>query len=317
MNDSATPASITRPTRPAATATFAVLLLALLWGMNWPAVRIALNGFAPWTFRAAGLTAGGLLLLAIAIARSQPLAVPAGQRLRLMVAGVLNIAGFNLFTTFAQLSGSTSRAAIITFTMPMWAVLFAWLALDERPDRRRVAAIVLGCCGLALLVAPLFAVRPLQLAGAGYALGAGISWAAGTVFLKRHPISAAPFAVAGWQLLIGAAVAAGGMAMFEPAPSLSGIGWQPWVAFGYHAVLAVALAYFIWFEVVAQLPASVASLGTLLIPVVGVLGAVLVLGERPDASDLLGFAAIGAAAWAALRAPAAQTRPSPPPRAGT
>ena len=123
--------------------------------------------------------------------------------------------------------------------------------------------------------------------------------------------------MAGWQLLIGAAVAATGMVLFEPVRLLPGIGWQPWVAFGYHAVLAVALAYFIWFEVVARLPASVASLGTLLIPVVGVVGAMLVLGERPGTSDLLGFAAIGAAAWAALRAPAAQTRPLPRQQAGT
>lgn len=316
MTESSTPGSTKTPTTPPASATLAVLLLALLWGMNWPAVRIALNGFPPWTFRAAGLATGGLLLLALAIARSQPLAVPAGQRLRLLTAGVLNIAGFNMFTTFAQLTGSTSRAAIITYTMPMWVVLFAWLALGERPDRRRVAAIVLGCCGLALLIAPLFAVRPLQLAGAGYALGAGISWATGTVFLKRYPITAAPFAVAGWQLLIGAVVAACGMALFEGMPSLTGIGWQPWVAFGYHSVLAVALAYFIWFEAIARLPASVASLGTLLIPVVGVLGAVLLLGERPGASDLLGFTAIGAAAWAALRAPPAQTRPLPRRRTG-
>ena len=70
-------------------------------------------------------------------------------------------------------------------------------------------------------------------------------------------------------------------------------------------MLATALAYLIWFDVVARLPAGVAALGTLLIPVVGVAGAMLLLGERPDASDLGGFALIIAAAGFALLAPRA------------
>ena len=283
----------------AASSRLAVLSLALLWGLNWPAVRIALGGFGPWGLRAAGLSVAALVLMGVARARGQSLAVPAGHRGRLLLSGLLNIAGFNLCTTFAQLAGTTTRATIVAYTMPMWAVLFAWLLLGERPDRRRWIALGLGAAGLASLALPLL-IHGAPGAGVAFALAAGASWAAGTVAVKRWPVAAQPFAIASWQLWVGAAVAGAGMLMFEGLPDPSRIGALPAAAFVYHAVLAIALGYVIWFDVVAKLPAGTAALGTLMVPVVGVLGAMTLLGERPSTGDLIGFVLIVAAAWTAL-----------------
>jgi drug/metabolite transporter (DMT)-like permease len=286
----------------------AVPLLGVVWGLNWPAVRIALGGIPPWTLRATGLCAGAVVLAAIAVALRRPLSVPRGQRGRLFVSGLLSVAGFNILTTFAQLAGTTTRAAIVTYTMPMWAVLFAWLLLGERPDRRRAMAIAAGAAGLGLLALPLLASGRF-LPGLAFALGAGISWAAGTVYLKRFPIAASPLPIAAWQLAVGGAAAAIGMLVDEGVPTLAAIGVLPArvaLAWVYHVVLAMALAYFLWFEVVARLPAGVAALGTLMVPVVGVLGAMTLLGERPTAADLAGFALILVAAALSL---APQVRP--------
>ena len=103
------------------------IVLALLWGLNWPAVRIALTALPPWTLRGAGLACGALLLLAIAKALGRSLALAPGMAPRVAIAGVLNIAVFNVATAFAQLNTSTSRAAVLTFTMPVFTALFAWL----------------------------------------------------------------------------------------------------------------------------------------------------------------------------------------------
>jgi drug/metabolite transporter (DMT)-like permease len=273
--------------------------LALLWGLNWPAVRIALGSFGPWTFRMLGLSAAGVLLLVLAVMRRQPLRVPAAHLWRLVASGLLNIAGFNLCTVFAQLAGTTSRATIITYTMPMWTVLFAWWLLAERPDRQRIASIALGAAGLAFLLVPGLAEHGVD-RGAWFALGAGASWAAGTVFLKRFPIDASPLATAGWQLLIGSAAAAIGMAGSESMPPLSAVSTTAAAALAYHVIFAMALGYFVWFEVAARLPAGVAALATLMVPVVALSGAMTVLGERPSAADLCGFVLIVAAAWTAL-----------------
>ncbi len=291
-----------RPVPPTNRSLLAVPLLALLWGLNWPAVRIVLGEVAPWTLRALGMGAGAALLFAIVIASGKSLAVPRGQRWRLALAGLLSIAGFNVLVAFAQLSGSTSRAAIVTFTMPVWAILLAWPLLGERPDARRAASLALGVAGLLLLAVPLLRAGGLS-RGVLFALGAGLSWAAGTVLIKRWPVDAAPMPVAAWQLLAGAAAAAAGMLTFEGVPVPRMLSAPAWLALAFHIVLASALAYYLWFEVVARLPAGVAALGTLLVPVVGVSGAMLLLGERPSGFDLGGFALITAAAALALLRP--------------
>jgi drug/metabolite transporter (DMT)-like permease len=302
-------------------AAFAVPVLALLWGLNWPAVRVVLSWWSPWTLRAVGLGASALILFALALARGERLTIAPGQRLRLCLSALLTIAGFNLCTAFAQTAGSTSRAAIVTFTMPVWAVIFAWLLIHEKPDRWRTAAVFLGIAGLTLLAAPLLA-SGASLRGPLFALGAGLSWAAGTVYVKRWPIAAPPIAGTAWQLAFGAAVSTLGGLLFG---SMLGITPEPvgiaahnsastatvypalWfaIALGFHVIFATALAYLIWFDVVARLPAGVAALGTLLVPVVGVAGAMSLLGERLALSDLGGFGLIIAAAALALLAPRA------------
>ena len=90
------------------------------------------------------------------------------------------------------------------------------------------------------------------------------------------------------------------MLVFEGVPQPKALSLNASLALGYHVLLATALAYLLWFEVVGRLPAGVAALGTLMVPVVGVSSAMLLLGERPSASDLSGFALIIAAAALAL-----------------
>jgi len=297
---------------PKPAAALAVPVLALLWGLNWPAVRVVLSWWSPWTLRAVGMGCGALLLFAVASLRGESLKVPADQRWRVGVSSLLTIVGFDLCTAFAQLGGSTSRAAIVTFTMPVWAVLFAWPMLGEKPDGWRLAAVGLGLTGLALLGAPLLAGGGWS-AGPLFALGAGLSWAAGTVFVKRWPARVSPIAGTAWQLLAGAGVSTLGWAAFGSASSYpASLAWPAgwfWLALGFHIVLATALAYLIWFDIVARLPAGVAALGTLMIPVVGVGGAMLLLGERPSGADMGGFVLILSAATLALLAPRRPTAP--------
>ncbi|MBP0598201.1 EamA family transporter [Herbaspirillum sp. LeCh32-8] len=279
-----------------------LLLLGIVWGLNWPAVKTALSQLSPWALRSIGLSAAAATVFALGLARGRNMKVRSGRdRLHVAVAGVLNIAAFNILLTFAQLGAATSRVAIITYSMPLWATLFARFALGERLDRMRAAGLLLGACGLAVLLAPLAAggLPP----GILLALAAALSWAAGTIYSKWARIAAEPLAVAAWQLLTGALVALTGLLSFEGMPH-----WPQWsalhvevlLAVAYHIVFAMALGYMLWFNIINNLPVGVATLGTLLVPVVGVTGAVLLLGERPGLSDLAGFALIFCAALCVL-----------------
>lgn len=284
-----------------------VPLLGLLWGFNWPAVRISLTEIAPWTLRAGGMTFAGLALIVVALARGVSLAVPRAQWPRLVIAGILSIAAFNVLLAFAQLLAPTSRAAILTFTMPVWATLLAWPVLGERFDRPRLAGLGLGIAGLACLGLPL--IRAGQLSpGLALALLAALSWALGTIVTKRWPVSAPALVIAAWQLLIGGVAAGTGMLLFEGVPVPKALSPSVLAALAFHILGAQALAYFLWFTVIARLPAGIASLGTLMVPAVGALGSVLLLGERPAASDWLGLVLVVAASGAIMVVPKARSR---------
>jgi drug/metabolite transporter (DMT)-like permease len=276
-----------------------VPLLGLLWGFNWPAVRISLTEIAPWTLRAAGMTFAGLVLVTVALARGIPLAVPREQWPRLIIAGFLSIAAFNILLAFAQLMAPTSRAAILTFTMPIWATLLALPILGERFDRRRLLGLGLGISGLVCLGLPL--IRSGQFSpGLALALLAALSWALGTIVTKRWPVAAPALTIAAWQLLVGGVAAGLGMLVFEGLPVPKLLSPKVAAALSFHILGAQALAYFLWFVVVARLPAGIASLGTLMVPAVGALGSVLLLGERPTATDWLGLALVVAASGAIM-----------------
>ena len=266
---------------------------AAFWGFNWPIVKVLLDGTGPWSLRAFGLGAGFLLLAATAIASGQSLAVPRAYWGRLVIAGALNVVGFNLCSVFAQILLPASRAVILTYTMPLWSVLFARLMLGERIDKLRATALALGAAGIVLLSQPFW---PAFVAGEVpiglvYVMAAAITWAAGTVYTKKAAIPGAPMAITAWQILIGALAAAVGLVLFE-TPRLEL--WRPEIAatFAYHVIFPQAAAYALWFGLMNRIPASTLALGTLLVPVFGVLGAVIFLGERPPLVDLAGFALI-------------------------
>lgn len=285
----------------------AIVALALFWGLNWPAVRTVLDQLGPWTLRSLGMGVGALVLLALALVRQGRLLPDRGDWLPILVAGLFSITLFNLLLAFAQLMAPTSRAVIVTFTQPIWVVIFARLLLGEHLDRRRAAGLAFGSLGLVCLGWPLLRAGTFGI-GLVLALLAGISWALGTVLTKRFPVTTPPVVMAAWQLVGGAAVAAIGMAVFEPETLSRGIDWgglhaRTWIALAHHILLSQALAYVMWYALLARLPAGTTSLSMLMVPAIGVVSSVTFLGERPTLTDIAGLVLMIAAA-AAVTLPA-------------
>jgi len=281
-------------------------MLALAWGLNWPAVKIMLSVMPPFVARGMGLGLGVLLLLALAVWRRLPLRPARAAWPAVLIGGVLTVAVFNMCTAFAQLTTSTSRAAVLTFTMPMMSAVLAWWLLGERPDRRSVLALGLGGLGVAVLAWP--AAHGLGRPGASgsawgllFPLGAALAWALGTVATKRWPPPGDRIVLTAWQLGIGALCAmAAALATGEQLPTV----WPPRVlaALAWHVGISTAVAYVLWYRLLASASATVSSLTTLAVPVVGVLGAMALVGDRPSGLDWLGFALVlGSAVLVLLR----------------
>jgi drug/metabolite transporter (DMT)-like permease len=221
-----------------------------------------------------------------------------------LVAGFFTVTAFNLLLAFAQLAAPTSRAVIVTFTMPIWAVIFAWIFLGERLDRRRWLGLGFGIAGLVALGWPLVSAGSFSV-GLLLALLAGMGWALGTIVMKRFPVATPPMTLTAWQLAGGSLVAAIGMAVFEPQVLATGIAWgefrpETWIALFHHIVFSQSLAYMIWYRLLSRLPAGTLSLSTLMVPAIGVVSSVLFLGETPTAADFAGLALMTLAAGAVM-----------------
>jgi len=218
-----------------------------------------------------------------------------------MVAGFFNVAAFQLLSAFAQLNGATSRVIIITYSMPIWATVLSRFMLGERLTGVRRFALVLCIAGLGILVWPLFtAGLPPSVF---FSLGCALSWAFATVYIKWADVKVESLANAAWQLLFGFVFITAGMIVFDGYPHLWPLHAKSWMAVLYIGVLGVGLAHFLWWAIVARLPTMTAALGSLLVPVLGVIASTVILGERPTAPDVVGFALIFSAAACVLLQP--------------
>ena len=285
----------------AATAKLLVVLLAFAWGLNWIAAAVALREVTPWSLRFAGSGIGAATLFAAAILTGHNLRMPRGELLHVMVAGFFNVAAFQILSGFAQLSGATSRAIVITYSMPIWATLLGWILLGERLNKIGMLAFALCVGGLTTLVWPLFTggFPPFVF----YSLGCAMSWAIATVYIKWAKVTIEPLANAAWQLLFGLLFITAGTFAFDGYPHLWPVGNGTILAVLFVGVFGVGLAHFLWWTIVGRLSTITASLGSLMTPVVGVGASAVLLGEQLTTPDIIGFALIFAAAACVLLQP--------------
>jgi drug/metabolite transporter (DMT)-like permease len=285
--------------------------LSLAWGLTWPAMKIALEEIPPFSMRTGTTGLATVTLFAVAFLKRRKLRVPsAAAAAHLVVAGSLNVAAFTLLAAFAQLVTTASRVTVLTYTMPIWAALFAYLVLGERLTWSRGISLLLCAAGLAVVIYPLMGSG--DLIGLWLALTTAVGWAIGTVYLKWAQIDADPLAIAAWQVFVALVITVAGLVIFEGSLHLWPVHAPALLSVAFSGVIGSGVAYFMWFEIVRRLPAMTASLGVLSVPVVGVVSSMILLGERPTVPDIIGFTLIFAAAACVLLAPNARTSQTAP-----
>jgi drug/metabolite transporter (DMT)-like permease len=285
-------------------ATVARLLLVALsfcWGLSWTAMRIALDEVSPWSLRLIGYSIGAATLLVLIKWQGRSLAIPFGRHwLHIFVAALFLSVSFGLAGTFAQLLATTSRVIIVNYSMPVWGTLMAYFVLGERINARAAIGLVLCVAGLSVLVYPVAETSLREPIGLLLALICALGWGGGTVYMKWARIKGDLLAITFWQIMVGVAAFAIGYGIFEGMPHYEPLQWRTWGGLLFNGVLGTGIAYFIWFNIIGRLSTAMASLGSLINPVVGVLGAVIILGDRLTIPDMIGFALIFSAAACVL-----------------
>ncbi len=287
-----------RAQAPASTIHRAWLLLLgviLVWGLHWSVIKIGLEVIPPMTYAMLRVVVGAIVL-ALLMARRGRLALPDRRDLPVVFSyGLLAIAGASALMIVALVSAPAGRSSILTYTLPLWVVpIMAWVT-GALPTRRELVGLALGLGGLVLLLNPLamdWSSTDALLAAAMLLLGAVMS-AVALVHVRVHHWRGTPFDVQLWQLLV-ALVPLTVLAFILEQPTSIAWDLQTVGILLYSGVLATAFAY--WASQAATLAVGpvVASVTYLGVPVVGVLGGALILGEAVPLSDVLGMIVIGA-----------------------
>jgi drug/metabolite transporter (DMT)-like permease len=249
------------------------------WGFNWPVTKYLLSELPPLTLRGSTGAIGAALLALLAVLSGQSLRVQRKLWPRLVLAAILNVACWMVLMGLALLWLPASEAALIAYTMPVWASILAWPILGERPNLLRVISLVMAFAGLsAIMGGNGFAASVEKLPGIIMALGGSVGFAVGTVLAKKLPLTLPPLTAAAWQIGIGCLpVAIVGLAIEKT--DLAVLSHLDWLLLVYATVIQFCVAYVSWFAALARLPASVAAIGTMAVPVIGVVTAALALHE--------------------------------------
>jgi drug/metabolite transporter (DMT)-like permease len=280
------------------TAKLMLVVLGLTWGITWPLMKIALTEIPPFSMRLSTTALGALTLAALTKLQRRDFRIPNARAwAHIVVASLLNVVGFSLLTAFAQLSATTARVAVLAYTIPIWATLLARPILGERLTPFGRAALVLCAAGLTVLIS---AQAAGGLPGVLLAIGSGLSWAFGTVYLKWARIGGDPLAVTTWQVIIAFLVIGPCVPIFEGSLHLWPVHRDALFGLLFAGVIGSGFGYFLWFDIVRRLPATIAALGVLSVPAFGVVTSIVLLGERLTIADIIGFALIFAASACVL-----------------
>lgn len=263
----------------------ALAILVLIWAYSWIIMKQMMTYATPFDFAALRYLGGALVLFMILALSKQSLAPP--PLLPTLLVGLSQTAIFQALAQWALVTGGAGKVSLFCYTMPFWAVLFAWWGLQEQPSRRQWLGLGLAALGLVLVI------EPWQMLEASIsvllAIGGGIAWAIGTVLSKwmfqRYPISVLNFTA--WQMLLGA-LALCIIAWQVPSKPIQ---WSTQFIMGlsYSVLLASSLAWLLWVYIVRTLPTSVAGLASLLVPLTAILMAWVLLNEQPSIIEGLGI----------------------------
>lgn len=267
----------------------ALILLTIVWGYNWVVMKNALQYAGPFQFAAIRTFFGALVLFVVLYLSKRPMGLVAFRSM--FVLGILQNIGFTGLLMWALVEGGAGKTAVLTYTMPFWVMLFAWPILGEKVQGWQWLAVISAVFGM------MFIFDPLHIKADGFsmflAICSGISWAMSAIISKKlHQKS--PHLdllnLTAWPMLLGS-IPMVMIALLVPAPSMQ---WSSYFIFAvlFNVFLSGALAWLLWLYALQRLPAGVASMTSMLAPVIGVIAAWIQLNEVPNTYELIGMSCI-------------------------
>jgi drug/metabolite transporter (DMT)-like permease len=276
-----------------------LVALTLMWGCNWPMMKFSLREVPPLTFRALTMAGGVLLMSAWFALRGTSLALPRTQLVRVVGLAVPNVIGWHLASIIGLTQLAAGRAGILAFTMPVWTVLLGALLFGQRLTRRAGIASLCALAAVALLAIDELTSLAGRPVGVLWLQGAAVSWALGTLLIKRVGVALSTEALTVWMVAIGSVFFVFAALLVESWPTPQTWSAATWASLAWGVLINFGISQLLWFMLARELPAQASAFSLMAVPMVGVLSSAFVIGEAPRASDWIALLFIAAAIAAA------------------
>jgi len=264
-------------------------LLTLVWGINWPIMKLGVTDYPPLTFRAMALVMGVPVLALGLVVLKVPFRIPRKHWRELIWLALTNMLIWNMLIILAVKSLSSGRAAILGYSMPIFSALLGAAVFGNRLLPRAWGGVAAAALGVMLLLWHELANLSGKPAGVALALCAAATWALGTHLLRRTTMPVPTLAISFWMTVFTALVMTLLGTLFErsqwkmPPPATTG-------AILFNAVLIFGFAHAAWFYLARSLPPVASTLSVMFIPILGVFSGAYFLNELLHWQD---WAAIG------------------------
>lgn len=281
---------------------WSLIALTLMWGTNWPMMKFSLRELSPLYFRALTMTGGALWLYLYYRAKGVRM-LPQGTEWRSVVTlGLPNVLGWHTMAILGVKELASGRAAILGFTMPIWTVLLGVLFFKVKLTKR------IGLAALAVTLAIGLLTFNELTALTGKPLGivwmelAALSWAAGTLMMRRAHLTIPMETLTVWMLILASICLWLFAAVLEPWPA-----WHfsvpMWGSLAYGALINYGFAQIIWFGLARHLPPATSAMSIMAVPLIGTASATLIVGEVPHWQDFAAMLCVMTAIAAVLVPP--------------
>jgi drug/metabolite transporter (DMT)-like permease len=257
-----------------------LVLVVVIWGANWPVMRVGVTLIPPLWLVLARLVLG-LASLVVPLVLTGQLALPPRHDLPVVFSlGLLQMALFLILITVGVQYVAAGRSALLAYTHPLWVAPGSVLLLGERLGPAKLLGLALGLAGLLFLFNPVAFpwADPRAVLGNALLMAAALMWGLGLLHARRHRWVASPLALAPWQMLVAIPPVLASALLFESGPRVR---WSPELIaiLAYNGPIATAFCFWAAITVSRALPALTTSIGFLGVPMVGIALSTALLGE--------------------------------------
>jgi drug/metabolite transporter (DMT)-like permease len=257
---------------------FVLAFITIIWGLNWPVMKLGISDYPPLTFRTISMWLGLPVMALVLLVTRAPLRIA-----RVHWAELFWLAFFNMFVWYALVivalqSLNSGRAAILGYSMPIFSAVLGALLFGNRLATRAWAGVVAAGVGVLLLLwheLNNFAGHPLAVL---YVLLSALTWAMGVHLMRRTRMTAPTQTIAFWMTAMTTVVMSVLAVLFERTE------WKMpsalvWTAITYNALLIFGVVQTLYLAMARQLTPAASTLSVMMIPVIGVFSGALWLGE--------------------------------------